>query len=219
MFYLMVSNTELWLPIIVIGVALLVIGWFYAKFARKSWGWSVADAAVSRMSKLDLGTRRSIDPSRFDTPLAIHLEYTYSVRGEQWKNEYIARWRKTGRREILEATEFQEKNPVGKRFQILYNPDNPFDSLLNGPRNPLVGLLTGTIGAALLVFALVNWVFSPVAAVQLAVAIIGIVACGAIIAVTDYPFERPWWFEKSEDEAADFMLSARVVKQPERFRV
>lgn len=179
----------------------------------------MADAVVSKVGNLDLAPQRTVDPNRFETPLNIHLEYTYSVRGEQWKNEYVARWRSAGRREFREAAEFLENNPVGKRFQILHHPENPFDSLLNGPRNPLVGMLTATFGAALTVFALINWFFTLALVVQLAAGMLGIGACALIVAVADYPFERPWWFEKSEDEAESFMLNTNLAKQPDRFQV
>jgi hypothetical protein len=56
------------------------------------------------------------------------------VGSEEWKNEHIAHWRTAGSKQFGEAEEFRKNNPVGKRIQLLYNPSNPFDSLLNGPR-------------------------------------------------------------------------------------
>lgn len=212
----MLTDTGTWLPIIVIGAILFVGGTAYASFAKKSWDWSVADAVITRIGKLNLDTHHNTVSNRWDTPLNIHVEYSYMADGEQWKNEHIARWRSTGRKELREAEEFRQNNPVGKRFQLLYNPNNPFDSLLNGPRNPAVGSVISTFGLASVAFGLLNWFFEPSLAAQVALVATGLVACAGAYAFVDYPFERPWWFEKSEEETERFMREAVSVQQPDR---
>ncbi len=212
----MLADTGTWLPIIVIGAILLVGGTAYANFAKKSWDWSVADAVITRIGKLNLDTHHNTVSNRWDTPLNIHVEYSYMADGEQWKNEHIARWRSTGRRELSEAEEFRRNNPVGKRFQLLYNPNSPFDSLLNGPRNPAVGSAIGTFGLAAVAFGLINWFFEPSLVVQVALVATGLVACAGAYAFADYPFERPWWFEKSEEETERFLREAVSMQQPDR---
>ncbi len=212
----MLADTGTWLPIVVIGAIFFVGGTAYASFAKKSWGWPVADAVITRIGKLNLGTHHNAVSNRWDTPLNIHVEYSYMADGEQWKNEHIARWRSTGRRELREAEEFRQNNPVGKRFQLLYSPNNPFDSLLNGPRNPAVGSVISTFGLASVAFGLINWFFEPSLVAQVALVAAGLIACAVAFALADYPFERPWWFEKSEEEAERFMREAVSMQQPDR---
>ncbi len=218
----MLADTGTWLPIIVIGTALFIGGRAYASFAKKSWGWPVADAVITGVSKLNIGTRHNAGSTRWDLSMNIHVEYSYTVEGEQWKDEHIARWRSTGRREMHEAEEFRQNNPVGKRFQLVYSPNNPFDSLLNGPRDPTVGSVIGTFGLASVAFALINWFFDPAGLAQAALVAAGIIACAGVYMSADYPFERPWWFEKSEEETERFIQSAVSMKQPDsshRFRM
>lgn len=205
MFGLVLADTGAWLSIVVIGSMLFAGGTVYASFAKKSWDWPVADAVITRVGKLNLGVHHNVVLNRWDTPLNIHVEYSYMVEGEQWKSEHIARWKSTGRRELLEAEEFRQNNPAGKRFQLLYNPDNPFDSLENGPRNPAFGSVIAMFGLASVAFGLINWVFDPSLVAQIALVAVGLAACGGAWAFADYPFERPWWFAKSEDEAERFM--------------
>ena len=213
----MLADTGTWLPIIVIGTALFIGGRAYAIFAKKSWDWSVADAVITGISKLNVGTQHNVGSTRWDLSMNIHVEYSYTVEGEQWKDEHIARWRSTGRRDLREAEEFRQNNPVGKRFQLLYDPNNPFDSLLNGPRNPAVGSVIAMFGLASVAFGLINWFFDPPQVAQVALAAAGLIAVAGAITFADYPFERPWWFEKSEEESERFMREAVSMKPPDRF--
>ena len=215
----MLADTGTWLPIVVLGALLFVGGTIYASFAKKSWDWSIADAVITKVGKLNLGTQHNVGLNRWETSLTIHVEYSYTAEGEEWKYEHIARWRSDGRRELREAEEFRKNNPVGKRFQLLYSPNNPFDSLLNGPRDPTVGSVIRTFGLALVAFGLINWVIDPPGAVQIVLIAAGLVACSVVYATSRYPFERPWWFEKSPEETERFMSEAVSDKQPEKFRI
>ena len=222
MFSPMLADTGTWLPVVVLGALLFVGGTVYASLAKKSWDWSVADAIITSVGKLNLDTHHNVVSNRWDTPMNIHVEYSYMAKGEQWKYEHIARWQSTGQRQLREAEQFRQNNPVGKRFQLLYNPNNPFDSLLNGPRNPAVGSVIGTFGLASVAFGLINWFFEPSLVAQVALVAAGLMACAGAFAFTDYPFERPRWFEMSEEEAERFMREAVSVKQPDsshRFRM
>ncbi len=210
----MLADTGTWLPIIVIGAIFVAGGKAYSRFAKQSWDWSVADAVITKIGKLSMRTNLMSGSNRWDTSLNIHVEYTYTAGGEQWKNEHIARWRSTGRKELLEAEEFRLNNPVGKRFQLLFNPNNPFDSLLNGPRDPSVGSVIGMFGLAVMILGLVNWLFEPAAVVQVVLVVAGLAACAGAYAFTEYPFTRPWWFEKSEEEVEKFMQESISLKQP-----
>lgn len=213
----MLADTGIWLPIIVIGAMLVVGGRAYARFAKQSWNWAVADAVITKIGKLSMRTHLISGSNRWDTSLNVHLEYLYTAGGEQWKNEHIARWRSTGRKEIHEAEEFRLNNPVGKRFQLLFNPNNPFDSLLNGPRDPTAGSVIATFGLAMAIIALINWIFDPPGVVQIVLLVGGLAACAGAFALTNYPFERPWWFEKSEEEAEKSMQESVSMKQPDGF--
>ena len=213
----MFADTGIWLPILVIGAILFVGGRAYASFAKKSWNWSVADAVITGVSKLNVGTQHNTGSTRWDLSMNIRVEYSYTVEGEQWKDEHVARWRSTGQREMLEAKEFQQNNPVGKRFQLVYSPNNPFDSLLNGPRDPTIGAVIGVFGLATVAFGLINWLFDPAGLAQAAIIAAGLIACVGVYMSADYPFERPWWFEKSEEETERFMSEAAAMEQPHRF--
>ncbi|MCH8136948.1 MAG: DUF3592 domain-containing protein [Proteobacteria bacterium] len=205
MFSPALADTGTWVPIMVIGAMLAVGGAAYANLARKSWDWSVADAVITRVGKLKMDVNLNTVSNKLDTPLNLHIEYAYMANGEQWKYEHVARWRSTGRREIRESEKFQQNNPVGKRFQLHYRPDDPFDSLLNGPRNPAVGSVIGASGLAAVAIGLINLFFEPSLVAQALFVTVGLMACAGAFAFTDYPFERPRWFEKSEDEVEQFM--------------
>lgn len=209
------ADTVIWVPLIVLGAILFAAGSVYARYARQSWNWSVADAVITKVGKLNLDSRHIAEGSKWDTTINLHVEYAYSVGDEQWKNEHIARWRSTRRRDFREAEEFQVNNPVGKRFQILYNPENHFDSLLNGPRNPAMGTAISVFGLAAIVFGLINWFTDPSLVVQAVIASVGVAISAGAGTQSDYPFERPWWFEKSEGEAAQFMKDADMVQRPD----
>ncbi|MCZ6539504.1 MAG: DUF3592 domain-containing protein [Chloroflexi bacterium] len=211
----MLEDTGTWLPIIVVGTMLFFGGAAYASFAKKSWDWPVADAVITKVGKLNRGTQH-IGSNRWDTSLNIHVEFSYTVAGDQWKDEHIARWRSDGRRELREAEEFRKNNPVGKRFQLLHSPDNPFDSLLNGPRDPTIGSVIRTFGLASVAFGLINWLIDPPGAAQLVLVMAGLAACAGAYATANYPFERPWWFERSEEETERFMSDAIALKRPGR---
>ena len=215
----MLADTGTWLPIIAIGVMMYFGGKAYARFAKKTWDWSVADAVITRVSNVNVAHQYSIGATRWDNPLKVYIEYSYMVNGELWRDEHITRWRSMGQSELYEAKEFRKNNPVGKKFQLLHNPGNPFDSLLNGPRDPTIGVVLSMFGLALAAFSLINWLFELPQFVQLALIAAGLLACALAYASSKYPFERPWWFEKTSGETERFMSEANSIKEPDKFRI
>ena len=212
MFDLTITDTGIWIPVIALGILIRAGGSAWARFARRSWTWSVADAVITKVSGLNLDSLQAVGPNRWDTTMKIHIEYSYMVKGIQWKNEYIARWRSTGAAQFREAEIFRQNNPVGKRFQLLYNPDNPFDSLMNGPRDPSIGLAAAAFGLALAVYGLINWLADPALPGQIALLAAGLIGAAVVHYMSEYPFERPWWLDKTEEEAAQFIRDADSVK-------
>jgi hypothetical protein len=73
----------------VIGELAYTGGNAYARFARRSRSWSVADGVNTNVSGLNLDARQTADMGQLDVSMKINVEYAYQVNGEQWKNECI----------------------------------------------------------------------------------------------------------------------------------
>ena len=89
-----------------------------------------------------------------------------------------------------EARAFVAANPVGKTFEILFNPADPLEILNDGQKNPNFGRIWTTLGVGAIVIGLINIVV--VAPVEVSVMLASVALFSGIVvgAITDYPFEQ-----------------------------
>jgi hypothetical protein len=133
----------------VIGSGLLGYGLYQKRQVQESQEWPQTTGTIT---KADLFFDTSPDPEGY----SVSLSYSYVVNGVRYTGSRIGfrkRWYLRKKRAESELVRY----PVSSSVPVYYHPENTTDAVLS--RESADGLMMVIMGIALLVLAVVGWLF------------------------------------------------------------
>jgi hypothetical protein len=118
--------------------AIAVAGYFFLK-SQRTRDWPSVEGVITKSS-----TRIQREPGTSGTPTTIaDVWYTFVIDGVEFRNDTIS-LSQYGSSSASHAVKEARRYPVGSRVMIYYNPENPFDSVLEH-KTPwvFIGLFAG----------------------------------------------------------------------------
>ena len=162
---------DLWPLWVTLGAVITVAGWSYAMHAKATWSWTLAQAVITHISKVD--QQEPFEPGDSTFVYSMQVGYTYHVgdvtfRGSQPVYSYGHIWHRS------RAPDLIRRFKPGKTFQVRYCPDEPQEHSAKGPKNPGVGYGSAFFGAT----TVIAGIFLAAGGMWLRLAAIGVAAVG-----------------------------------------